>query len=71
MLGMAMIANLQNGSTRRRARALRSGFCKAAEDDHKRQHAADSLAQKRRPRHTCNAHVERRDEEDIDRDVGC
>ena len=42
---------------------------KAAEDDHKRQHAAHALAQKRRPGNTGNAHVERRNKQNIDRDI--
>jgi len=42
----------------------------AAEDHHERQHAAHALAQKCCPRHASDTHVERRDEQDIDRDVG-
>ena len=41
----------------------------AAEDHDKRQHAAHALTQKRRPSDAGHAHIERRDEQDIDRDV--
>ena len=40
-----------------------------AEHEHQRQHAAHALAQERCPRNAVHAHAERRDEQDIHRDV--
>ena len=42
----------------------------AAEDHDKRQHAAHALAQKRCPRNARNTHIERRDEQNIDCNIG-
>ena len=49
---------------------LRVNFREPMEHHHQRQHAAHALAQKRCPRDTGNAHLERRDEQNIHRDVG-
>lgn len=40
------------------------------EDHRDRQHAADALAQKRRPRNAGYAHLKHRDEQNVDKDVG-
>ena len=74
----ALLQDARNGDDREPSKmvpredlyfSFRRDFRKAAEDDHKRQHAADSLAQKRRPGNTGNAHVERRNKQNIDRDI--
>ena len=41
-----------------------------AEHHRDRQHAADALAQKRRPRNARNAHLKRRDEQNVHKNVG-